>query len=57
MILLTILLIVLLVIAAIVLLIAGLIGGVTLVCFGDIIVFVLAIALIIKLLKKKKRVP
>lgn len=55
MILLTILLIVLLVIAAIVLLIAGLIGGVTLVCFGDIIVFVLAIALIIKLLRKKKK--
>lgn len=54
MVLLTILLIVLAVIAAIVLAITGLVGSATLLLFGDVIVFVFVIWLVIKLFKKKK---
>lgn len=54
MILFTILLLVLAVVATIVLTIAGVIGGTALVVFGDAIVCVLIIALIVKAFRKKK---
>ena len=55
MILFTILVITLAVMAAIVLTITGVIGGATLLVFGDVIVFVAILALIIKIIKKMKK--
>ena len=54
MILFTIILIALIVLAAILLTITGVLGGATLLAFGDVIVFVFIIMLIIKLFRKKK---
>lgn len=54
MILFTILLIMLVALAAFLLTITGVLGGATLLAFGDIIVFVFIIALIIKLFRRKK---
>ena len=55
MILLTILLIVLTILATILLVTTGVVGTAVVVLFGDLIVFALAIWLIIKLFKKKKK--
>lgn len=55
MILFTILLIALGILAAIVLAITGVIGGATLLVFGDVIIFVAIMVLIIKLIKKMKK--
>lgn len=54
MILFTILLSILAIVAAVVLTFTGVIGGATLVIFGDVIAFVLIIMLLIKVFKKKK---
>lgn len=55
MVLFTILLITLALLAAFVLVTAGVVGTATLVVFGDVIAFVLIIALIAKLIKRKKK--
>ena len=55
MILLTILLTALAIVAAILLTFTGVIGGATLLVFGDVLVFVLIIMLIVKLFKRKKK--
>ena len=55
MILFTILLMALAVVATIVLTITGVVGGATLLVFGDVIVFVLIIMLIARLFKKKEK--
>lgn len=54
MVLFTILLIMLIALAAILLTITGVVGGATLLAFGDVIVCVFIIMLIIKLFRKKK---
>lgn len=54
MILFTILLITLVVLAAILLTITGVLGGATLLAFGDVIVCVLIIMLLVKLFRKKR---
>ncbi len=54
MILFTILMTVIALIAAVLLTFTGVIGGATLLVFGDVIVFVVIMALLVKLLKKKE---
>ena len=51
----TILAIVLTIVAALVLVTTGVVGIATVLLFGDVIVFVLIIALIAKLIKRKKK--
>lgn len=51
----TILLIIAAIIATFLLLVTGVIGGATLVVFGDLIVCVIIIGLIVKLIKKVKK--